>query len=97
MQSTITQFIEYHSAISGKFNAMGPINVSQDRCFHGMDRAVLAKQMMQLAQKTGENDLEALIDQLRPIYQTVAGEITAGLPSECRQPLIESIIAEVKP
>lgn len=94
MHTVIDQFKTYHGAISGKFNAMGPINVSQDRCFHGMDRAVLARQMMQLAQKTGETDPEALIDQLRPIYLTVAGEITAGLPSECRQPLIEAIIAE---
>lgn len=92
MQDTISKFIEYHAAISGKFNSLGALNPAQDACFFGISRGRIARHMLQLAEQTKEPDPETLIGVLRAIYRQVESEIAGGLPFECRDELTNALV-----
>ena len=92
MQNTIDQFLQYHSAISAKFNSLGALNPAQDACFFGISKGRIARHMLQLAQQTNETDAETLIGKLRVIYSQVESEIAGGLPFECRDELTNALV-----
>lgn len=92
MQNTIDQFKSNYSAINARFDTLGARDPGKDGCFFGVNRGVIARQMMAISTKTGETNTEALLDRLRTIYLAVESEVRGGLSSDCRGALIDCLV-----
>jgi len=96
MQNTINKFRDFHGAISSKFNSLGALDPARDGVFLAVPRGRFAAQMLKVSQATGWTDPEQILDSLRQIYRAVEGEIAGGLSGDCRDSLVDALVAEVK-
>ena len=92
MQTTIDQFQTFRASADALFNSLGAIDVARDGCFHGANRGALARQMVALSRQKKTDNPDALLEVLRGIYRAVEMEIAGGLPGNCRNELIETLV-----
>ena len=93
MENTITKFHTMHRAADALFNSLGALNPARDACFFAVNRGRMARQMLVLSDRLQTDDTETLLEALRRIYRAVENEMAVGLPSNCRDELIETLIA----
>jgi hypothetical protein len=96
MRDTINRFRDFHATINAKFNNLGALDPARDGVFLAVPRGRLAAQMLKVAQATGATDPDQILDSLRQIYRAVEGEIAGGLSGDCRDSLVDALVAEVE-
>ena len=96
MQQIIDKFQSFRASADALFNSLGAIDVARDGCFHGANRGALARQMVALSRQKKIDDASVLLDILRKIYCAVEKEIAGGLPGNCRNELIETLVENWK-
>ena len=96
MRTTINKFQSFRASADALFNSLGAIDVARDGCFHGVNRGALARQMVTLSRKLKIDDASVLLDILREIYKATEKEIAGGLPGNCRNELIETLVENWK-
>ena len=93
METTIDKFHTMHRMAASRFNSLGAINPGEDGCFFGTPWGRLARQMLVLSDRLKTDDPETLLEALREIYRAVEKEVAGGLPSNCRDDLIETLVS----
>lgn len=96
MQDTTQQFIDFYGVINARFNSLGAIDQGRDGVFFGTPRPRITSQMLRVSKQTGEADADKVLTTLRTIYSEAEHAIAGGLSGDCRDSLIDALIAEVK-
>lgn len=93
MEKTVYDFLTMHGAAAGLFNSLGAINPAKDACFYGVNKAVLARQMLTLADRLQTDDTSDLLNVMREIYGQVEREVANGLDGSARPELVEVLVS----